>query len=116
MKGAYKAWIPIHRNMARTERFGIGTRIDILFLDLLELLRKAAYAGHADKIPLLSEALLKTDALRFFLQLAWELSLIATDRYVPLGQEIEEIGRMAGGWKKGLVMKTPPKTGGERKE
>lgn len=102
--------------MPRTERFGIGARIDLLCLELLEILRKAAYARIQEKPALLSEALLKTDALRFFLQLAWETALIATERYIPLGQEIEEIGRMVGGWKKGLLAKTPPMSGGERKE
>ncbi len=102
--------------MARTERFGIGKRIDGLYLDLLEGLRKAAYSGLRDKIQLLSQAILDADALRFFLQMTWELSLITTERYIPLGQEIEEIGRMVGGWKKGLLAKTPPIFGGERKE
>ena len=94
--------------MARTERFGIGGRIDSLCLELLETLRKASYAGTKDKIQFLSEAILKADALRFFLQLAWETSLIPTNKYIPLGQEVEEVGRMAGGWKKGLLSKTPP--------
>jgi hypothetical protein len=56
----------VHRDMARTERFGIGGKIDLLFLDQLDLLRKATYANGQDKISLLAEAIVKTDALRFF--------------------------------------------------
>jgi hypothetical protein len=115
-KGIYKGWVPIHRDMARTERFGIGSKIDSLCLELLEELRKAVYASAQDKIRLLSEAIAKVDALRFFLQLAWESGLITNKQYIPLGKEIEEVGRMIGGWKKGLLTKTPPRIGGERRE
>ena len=94
--------------MARTERFGIGGRIDFLCLELLESLRKAAYARAQDKVGFLSEAILKADALRFFLQLAWETALITNKQYIPLAQEVEEVGRMTGGWRKGLLTKTPP--------
>ncbi len=102
--------------MAKTERFGIGRRIDSLCLELLEALRKATYASGQTKIPILVEAILKADALRFFLQLAWESSLIANDKYIALGKEVEEVGRMIGGWKRGLESKTPPKKSGERQE
>ncbi|MGI0134737.1 MAG: four helix bundle protein [Candidatus Micrarchaeaceae archaeon] len=115
-KDVYRAWLPIHRDMARTERFGIGTRIDSLFLDLLDLLRKTTYANGEGKIGYLSEAIVKTDALRFFLQLAWEAKIVPNKQYIALAAEIEEVGRMIGGWKKGLLTKTPPKGGGERQE
>ena len=115
-KTLYKMWVPIHRDMARTERFGIGARIDFLCLELLEITRKATYAQAPDKIRLLAEALVKTDALRFFLQLAWETALIPNKHYIQIAQAVEEVGRMLGGWRKGLLSKTPPVSGRERKE
>lgn len=99
-------WIPIHRNMPRVERFGIGTRIDTKFLDLLNLLRKAAYARAEDKVEPLKNAVSTLDSLRFFLQLSWEVSLIPNKQYTRLGKDVEEIGRMVGGWKKGIEKKT----------
>ena len=48
-KELYRAWLPIRRNMARDERFGIGARIDGLILDLLEILRTAGYANTTEK-------------------------------------------------------------------
>jgi len=102
--------------MPRTERFGIGLRIDNLFLDLLELLRKATYAGISTKLTILEDALVKTDGLRFFLQISWETKLISNDHFLAIGGEVEEVGKMIGGWKKGLLAKTPPaEARGERK-
>ncbi|MEK7509524.1 MAG: four helix bundle protein [Patescibacteria group bacterium] len=114
-KNAYKLWIPIRRNMDRTERFGIGEKIDSLFLTVMETLREATYASHEAKIAFLGKAVRALDLLRFFLQIAWEIKCIANTQYASLGSAIEEAGRMVGGWRKGLVAKTPPK-GGERKE
>ncbi|MEK7155383.1 MAG: four helix bundle protein, partial [Patescibacteria group bacterium] len=98
------------------ERFGIGEKIDSLFLTTMETLREATYASSESKISLLGKAIRSLDSLRFFLQVAWEIKCIANTQYASLGSEVEEIGRMVGGWRKGLVAKTPPKSGGERKE
>ena len=39
------------------------------------------------------------------MQLAWENKLIKTEKYAGLSSELEEVGRMLGGWKKGLEQK-----------
>lgn len=105
----------MHRNMPRTERFGIGLRIDTFFLDLLEFLRKAAYSSIPKKLEILDNALTTTDSIRFFLQISWETKLIPNDQFIAIGKEIEEVGKMVGGWKKGLLAKTPTTGVGERK-
>jgi len=100
--------------MGRDERFGIGSKIDALFLDLLETLRVATYAGGREKLALLTRAIGITDSLRFFVQIAWDAKLIPNKQFEEIGIRIEETGRMIGGWRKGLLAKTPPE-GGERK-
>lgn len=110
-KTAYKTWLIVHRKMARSERFGIGDRIDVLWLNLLESLRKAAYATQAEKIASLDEAIRRVDSVRFFVQIAWESRLMAQSHFISLGKDIEEIGRMVGGWKKGILAKNPPPSG-----
>lgn len=102
--------------MARDERFGIGARIDAVLLDLLEILRKASFADTASKPGLLGSAIGVADSLRFFLQIAWESKLIPTTQYAELAGAVEEIGRMTGGWRKGILDKTPLAKSGGRKE
>jgi hypothetical protein len=41
------------------------------------------------------------------LQIAWENKCISSEKYSVLSEKLEEIGRMLGGWKKGLEKKTP---------
>ncbi len=107
-KAAYKIWLIVHRKMARSERFGIGDRIDALWLDLLDALRKTAYAPIDKKLLALDAVIRAVDAVRFFIQIAWESELMAQSHFISLGKDIEEIGRMVGGWKKGILAKNPP--------
>lgn len=93
--------------MGRDERFGIGSKIDSLFLDLLETLRVASYAGVNEKLPILMRAIGLTDSLRFFMQITWETKLIHTKQFEEISIPIEEMGKMIGGWRKGILAKTP---------
>ncbi len=106
--------------MARDERFGIGKRIDELLLSALEQLREASYSSGSGKITLLGKILQSTDLLRFFFQLAWEGQILQQRQYILLAENTESLGKMVGGWRKGLIAKTPPQenksVSGERKE
>lgn len=100
-KAIYKNWIVIHRNIPRTERFGIGTKIDFLFLELLELLRRAVYSSVSEKIKILENTTGKIDSLRFFVQLLWETRLISNMPSAPLTLEYSRDCIVSG------VLKTP---------
>jgi hypothetical protein len=99
----------LHRDFPKTERYGLGKKIDELFLWILELSFTASYLPPDQKIILLGKTISRLDILKFFLQLAWENKLIPNEKYITLSQKLEEIGRMLGGWKRGLLNKTPAK-------
>ena len=54
---------------------------------------------------MLTKTISRLDILKFFLQTAWENKLIHSEKYIDLSKKLEEIGRMLGGWKKGLQKK-----------
>lgn len=108
-KESYSYWLILYRNFPKTERFGIGQKINYLFIEVLELSFNASYLPAEPKIIILGKTISKLDILKFFTQLAWENKLIPSDKYINLSKNFEEIGRMLGGWKKGLQSKTPAK-------
>ncbi len=110
-KETYCYWTIIHRDFPKVERFGIGQKIEQSFLDVLELTSASIYLVSEQKILMLSRTIAKLDNLKFFMQLAWESKLIPTEKYATISQGLEEIGRMLGGWRKGLQekQKTPSK-------
>lgn len=96
-KTMYKTWMQIHRNMERSARFGIGNKVDVLFLRILELLRKSMYAPISKKVLLLEELTDYIDSFRFFFQLLWETKLVSNKEYISFGAEIENLGKIVGG-------------------
>ncbi|MHB1316487.1 MAG: four helix bundle protein [Minisyncoccota bacterium] len=99
----------IHRDFPKVERFGIGQKIENSFLDVLELTFASIYLVSEQKILMLARTIAKLDNLKFFMQLAWESKLMSTEKYAGISKELEEIGRMLGGWRKGLFEKQAEK-------
>ena len=90
----------------------MGGKIEDYFLGLLENIFISIYLPAQNKIPRLIIAISKLDGIKFFLQIAWENKCISNEKYSTLSENLDEIGRMLGGWKKGLEKniekKTPP--------
>jgi len=113
-KEAYAAWFKIITNFPKVHRYNLGGKIENSFLSLMENTFVTAYLSGERKQMQLSVAITKLDNLKFFLQLAWENKCLANAPYADLSSQLDEIGRMLGGWKKGLEMKTPARPAGEK--
>jgi len=97
-------------NIKKIDRNTIGNKIDLEFLDLLEILFKATFAyDKFEKLSLVSHAIGKNDLIKFFLQIAWEEKILDHKKYSEHILLLDEVGRMLGGWKRHLQEKTPTK-------
>ncbi len=105
---SYKLWQEYAKHFPKTERFGIGQKISQTFIEVLELIFTASYLSLDQKIVILTKASSRHDILKFFIQIAWENKLLATEKYIAISKQLEEIGRMIGGWRKGLLKKKTP--------
>lgn len=94
----YKIWDEFRNHFPKKSRHTLGTKIDSLFLDTIELLFIASYLSKPEKIIYLRKASGKLDLLKFFLQIAWEIKSLDNKRYVALSEHLGEIGQMLGGW------------------
>lgn len=106
-KEAYSLWFQTLANFPKVYRYNLGGKIENYFLSLLENIFIAVYLSGERKSAQLSMAILKLDSLKFFLQLAWENKCLSNIKYSSLSEQLDEVGRMLGGWKKGLDNKTP---------
>lgn len=106
-KEAYSLWFQALADFPKIYRYNLGGKIESHFLSLLENTFITAYLSGERKSAQLSMAILKLDSLKFFLQLAWENKCLSNIKYSSLSESLEEVGRMLGGWKKGLDNKTP---------
>jgi hypothetical protein len=109
-KESYRVWHDHLTNVSKVDRHTLGCKIDNIFLELLELIFQATFAyDKFEKLSLVSHAIGKSDLLKFFLQLGWEHKVINHEIYAKIILQLDECGRMLGGWKKNLQEKTPTK-------
>ena len=102
-KQGYQVWHDYLEKVSRVDRNTIGVRIDDTFLYLLEFIFRACFAyDKFEKLSLVSQAIGKNDLLKFFLQVAWEHKIIDHKQYSTLILNLDEVGRMLGGWKKDI--------------
>ncbi len=89
----------LHRETAgfpKSEKPVLGRRIYDCLLQILEYIITAN--EETDKFPHLKKASTELERLRIFIRLAFDLRLINVKKYGFASQNIDEIGRMLGGW------------------
>lgn len=106
-KGAYSTWFLLYNDFPKNRRYVLGSKIEHYFLEFLESIFTSLYLPPQQKIVRLTIAIATLDSIKFFLQIAWEYKCIPNEKYIILSEQLNEIGRMLGGWKKGLEKKTP---------
>ena len=57
---------------------------------------------------------MKLDLLKFFLQISWEIKALDNKKYITLSEKLGEIGKMIGGWIKGIEKENPATKGGAK--
>ena len=95
---AYKLWQEFLPHFPKTCRFSIGSRIDSLFLEIIENIFLASYSNKIEKGIYLRKTSLKLDTLKFFLQISWEIKALDNKKYIKLSEHLNEIGKILGGW------------------
>jgi len=103
----YKLWHGYQNDFPKNLRFTLGEKIESAILNILEYLFIASYQDRKEKLPTIRLAVRKTDLLKFFLRVSWELHALDNKKYILISEKVHEVGRMIGGWQKGLESKTP---------
>ncbi len=98
LNDSYKWWHQYLTQLPRLTRYTLGTRVDNLFIDCLELVLVAGYAARGDKLEILQKLSAKLDSLKFFLRVLWELKALDNKKYMVLSASLNETGKMVGGW------------------
>lgn len=97
-KETYKLWHDYHILLPKVHRYSLGTKIDNLFIDLIESLGVATFLSKEEKVPSVRIAIRKLDTLNVLLLILFETKSLDTKKYIELSKKTNEIGRMLGGW------------------
>lgn len=88
--------IPQIEKFPRSQRYLLGERLEMASFDVLEILLEACYSQ--SKLPLLKQANIKLEKIRYFVRLSKDLKLISLHRYEVISQKVNDIGVQLGGW------------------
>lgn len=106
MKDAYLYWFEHYSNIPKTHRYTLGTKIDNLFVEVLEMISAAAFAPKQEKLPYLKVAIRKLDVAKVLLLVLWESKSLENKKYITLSEKLNETGKMLGGWHGQLIKQT----------
>ena len=101
----YKIFHEYRRIIPKQDRYTIFERSENVIVDVIESLLLAGQTQPAGKTAILERASVKLNLLRFLIRLLKEVRAIDTKKYTILQENINEIGRMLGGWIRSSNMK-----------
>lgn len=99
----YKVWQQYQILIPKQLRYSLGTKIDGIFVDLVESVVTASFLTKEHKLPHVTKAIVKLDVLKFFLMTLWEVRGLDTGKYTAVSEPLAEIGKMLGGWRNQLI-------------
>lgn len=88
--------VPTVEHFPRSQKFLLGDRMQSTALDCLEQLIEATYTKAREAA--LARANLGIEKLRFLFRIAFELKYVDFARFEHAARNLDEIGRMIGGW------------------
>ena len=114
IKQSYLLWHEYHSTLPKIHRYSIGSKIDTLFVEVIEATSSAVFLARVEKIPWVRLAVRKLDTLKILLMILWETKSLDTKKYIALSEKFDEIGKMLGGWQGQLKKLDPAKLRGEK--
>jgi len=94
----YKNFYGLRSSVPRLDRYAIWQRCENAILDVLENILLASQLSKTEKLPILERGSLKLNFLRVFLRLCKEIKILNNEKYILFEEDVDEIGRMFGGW------------------
>ena len=88
--------IPKIEKFPRSQKFVLGDRIEVAFLDFLKFVALASKTK--EKRDILAVADAKLVEIRYLCQLIVDLQYLSIKQYEYLSRAVSEIGAMLGGW------------------
>lgn len=86
----------------KKDKYTLGAKCEMYIIATLELLLEASCTSRDKKLILIKKANTKFDALKLFIRLLKDLNILDNKKYLELQKQIQEIGRMLGGWQRSL--------------
>jgi hypothetical protein len=99
----YKLLYQYVASFPKKDRYTLGQRAENSLLDFMESVILASQLSKIEKLPILQKASIRLDVLKVLIRLCKDLKVLDNKKYLILESNIQEIGRMLGGWIKASI-------------
>lgn len=96
----YKDLFAALKLFPQKDRYTLGQKLETITLEVFELISRVQLYPKEQKIDILIQMSSKIDLLKVLLRLSNENKVLNTKIYLLLQEQLQEIGKMAGGWLK----------------
>ena len=86
----------------KPKRYTLGQNLDNITLEIIKQVVSAGYVARERKLPAVEKAIALTNVVKILLRLAKDTKTLDNKKYLILESNLQEIGRMLGGWKRSL--------------
>ncbi len=94
----YKKLHGFRSTMPKQDRHTVWQKCENILFDVLQEVLLASQMPKAEKLPVIEKASFDLNAFRIFVRLSKEIKAIDEKKYVSLQRDVDEVGRMLGGW------------------
>lgn len=98
----YKLLHEYRRLVPKQDRFTLWQKCEEAILDVIQGIIKASSLSKTTKMPTLDDTSLHLNVTRVFIRLMKDTKVLDQKKYIALEGEVDEIGRMLGGWIRSL--------------
>lgn len=99
----YKLLYQYLKLFPQKDRYTLGQKIDNLSLTIFEMVITAGAISKEKKLPYLEKSIATLNLLKILIRLAKDIQALDNKKYLELEENLQEIGKMLGGWKKSLL-------------
>jgi hypothetical protein len=101
----YLTLYQLEKSIQKNVRYTLWQKIQNLNLQILENLVLLGYLPQESRLSDLKKTSARLDLIRILVRMACDIKSINTKKYLSIQENIDEIGRMLGGWIKSLEVK-----------
>jgi len=94
----YKDFYTLRLSVPKQDRYTLWQKCESLLIEVLEGILFASQQSKLDKLPTLEKTSVKLNFLRVCVRLMKDIKAIDAKKYVIIEANLDEIGRMLGGW------------------
>ena len=84
IKSAYVLWYRYYQTIPKAHRYTLGSRIDGLFVEIIETIACASFLARSEKQPYVRLAIRKLDTVKVLLMVLWETKSLEDKKYIAL--------------------------------